>query len=79
MDRKRSQYWGEPNDAPRHPYMEFEGTPLWKALKESMIDLDVNQDIDLTEWHQYIVGYICKNLAEAKVVTEEALVVTLES
>jgi hypothetical protein len=74
MNRRRSQYWGRPVNAPVHPHKEFEGTPLWKALKRSLMDLDVNQDIELTEWHQYIVGYICKKLAKADVVTAESLI-----
>ena len=76
MTRKKSQYWGKPINAPRHPYVEFEGTPVWKAVKKAVLDLDENQDLDLTEWHQYIVGYICKKLAAADVVTEESLAKT---
>ena len=30
------------------------------------MDLDANQDIDFTEWHQYIVGYLCKQLEQDK-------------
>lgn len=73
MTRKKSQYWGKPVNESTHPYVEYEGTPVWRAVKKAVRDLDENQDIDLTEWHQYIVGYICKKLSAAKVVTEEAL------
>ena len=73
MTRKKSQYWNRPKDAPPHPYREFEGTPLWNALKKAIIDLDENQDLELTEWHQYIIGYICKKLSAANVVSDTAL------
>jgi hypothetical protein len=37
-------------------------TKAWKNIKQSIKDLEENQDISLTEWHEYIVGYICQQL-----------------
>ena len=65
--------WGRPDNAPKHPYVAFEGTPVWRALKKAMEDLDENQDLELTEWHQYVVGYACKVLARRGVVAPKAL------
>jgi len=70
--RKKSSYWGKPKDAPTHPYVELEGTPVWNAVKKALTDLDRNQDLDLQEWHQYIVGYICKTLTKHKLIKEFA-------
>jgi hypothetical protein len=58
-----SKYWGKPSDQPRHPYVEFENTPLWRAVKKALRDMEENQDLALNEWHQYVVGYVCKQLA----------------
>jgi len=71
--RKRSKYWGVPRNAPEHPYVRYEGSPAWKSLKKALVELDRNQDIDLTEWHQYIVGYLCKQLERDGVLREEQL------
>lgn len=44
----------------RHPYMDFENTPLWRAVDRAVTDLIGNQDMAEDEYHEYIVGYICK-------------------
>jgi hypothetical protein len=62
--KKKSICWGSVPKETTHPYVEFEGTPLWSAVKKAVKDLEDNQDLTLTEWHQYIVGYICKQLAK---------------
>jgi hypothetical protein len=66
--RDPSPYWGEPENAPIHPYKIYEGTPAWESLKKALMDLDQNQDIDLTEWYQYIIGYLCKQLEQDNVI-----------
>ncbi len=70
--RKKSRYWQRPKDAPAHPYVEFEGTPLWRTVKKALSDLEKNQDVELKEWHQYVVGYICKQLSKDALVTRKA-------
>jgi hypothetical protein len=51
--------------------MEFEGTPLWRGVKKALSDLEQNQDIALHEWHQYVVGYICKQLSQGDLVARK--------
>ena len=58
---------------PEHPYVEFEHTPLWRAVDRAVSDLEENQDLKLTELREYVVGYICKQLKRRKVVNESAL------
>ena len=72
--KSKSKYWGRPKNAPIHPYIEFEGTPLWKVIKKALMDFEGNQDLTLTEWHQYIVGYVCKQLSKADLVTEASTI-----
>jgi hypothetical protein len=70
--RKKSEYWKRPQNAPTHPYVQFEGTQVWRVLKKSLSDLEKNQDVELKEWHQYVVGYLCKQLVRANAVTRSA-------
>ena len=56
--KSKSKYWGRPKNAPIHPYIEFEGTPLWKVIKKALMDFEGNQDLTLTEcistsWDMY--------------------------
>lgn len=62
-----------PKDAPDHPYKKYEDTELWANIKQSIKDLEKNQDLSLIEWHEYIVGYICKQLDEAKLIKKKHL------
>jgi len=43
-----------------HPYTRYENSPLWKAIDRAITDLVSNQDMVEDEYHDYIVGYICK-------------------
>ena len=43
-----------------HPYVVWQGTPLWKAVEKAVADLVENQDLVEKEYREYIVGYICK-------------------
>ena len=70
--RKKSEYWGRPKSGLVHPYAAFEGTPLWRAVKKALSDLEKNQDIELKEWHQYVVGYVCGSLSKAGVATRRS-------
>jgi hypothetical protein len=43
-----------------HPYNEFEGSVLWKAIDKGMEALVGNGDVrEMTE-REFIVGYLCK-------------------
>lgn len=50
----------------KHPYMEFERTPLWGAVEKGIQDLIDNQDLVATEHREYIVGYLCKIITRRK-------------
>ena len=43
-----------------HPYVRWEGTPLWNAIEKGVADLVKNHDLIEKEHREYIVGYICK-------------------
>jgi hypothetical protein len=48
----------------RHPYERYQGTAEWMVIDRALVDLARNQDIVETTAHNYIVGYLCKALAE---------------
>jgi hypothetical protein len=58
---------------PEHPYVDFERTPLWRAVDRAVSDLEENQDLKLTELREYVVGYLCKQLKRRRLVNEAAL------
>ncbi|PSL41040.1 hypothetical protein B0H99_103174 [Planomicrobium soli] len=49
-----------------NPYERFEGTPLWKSLDKGIDNLAKNNDIEETARREYIVGYLCQLIDEAK-------------
>jgi hypothetical protein len=49
-----------------HPYTRWEGTPLWRVIDKAVCDLIQNQDLVEDEYHEYVVGYICKIIDSRK-------------
>lgn len=49
-----------------HPYKNYEGTELWRALNKGIGDLVQNQDLVEQANREYIVGYLCKVLTKRK-------------
>jgi hypothetical protein len=60
--RKRNDAIQEAPKGQAHPYLRWEGTPLWRAVEKAVADLIENQDLIEDEYHEYIVGYICKTI-----------------
>ena len=56
-----------------HPYIEFEKTPVWKLIDTAIVELERNRDIQLTTKREYVIGYLCQQLASKRIVTEESL------
>ncbi len=55
------------------PYRKFEGTDLWKTIGTALAELEENRDFHLTTARQYFVGYLCKQLARKKLVTDASI------
>ena len=49
-----------------HPYKQFENTALWEAINKGIADLVENHDLEETTQREYIVGYLCKVIAESE-------------
>jgi hypothetical protein len=56
-----------------HPYTEFEQTRLWQAIDSVIIELERNQDVELSTAREYVIGYLCQQLAARQVVTPASL------
>jgi hypothetical protein len=54
------------NQRGTHPYVRWEGTPLWKAIDKGIADLVGNNDIIGKADRRYIVGYLCKAVNRRK-------------
>ncbi len=46
----------------KHPYTDYEDTPLWNAIDKILSELEQNQDLKLLTPREYVVGYICKQI-----------------
>ena len=50
----------------KHPYTRWEDTPLWRVIDKAVCDLVQSQDLVEHEYHEYVVGYICKIIDRRK-------------
>jgi hypothetical protein len=57
-----------------HPYARFEETPLWREIDAALGELERNRDLHVTTKREYVVGFLCQQLATAQVPTASALV-----
>jgi len=65
MDKKSKQMrLGDPNY--RHPYMDYEDTPMWSWVWRGIRDLANNRDLTEDANRHYIVGYICKTISKGQ-------------
>ncbi len=53
-----------------HPYKEFEETMLWKTIKDGIVELERNRDVELTTAREYVVGFLCQKLIAQGLVLE---------
>ena len=55
------------------PFDEYRNTPLWKAVEASVKELAATQEIRIDTAPDYVVGYLCRELAAKRVVASEAV------
>jgi hypothetical protein len=56
-----------------HPYTKFENTLLWKVVDTAISDLLENRDVKLSTSREYVVGYLCQQLARQRIVDVSSL------
>ena len=62
--RSKQLKYGDPGY--RHPYMDYEGTPMWRWIWKALHDLVENKDLIEVEDANHIVGYFCKVIANGQ-------------
>lgn len=55
------------------PYTEYRDTPLWRALKGVLVDLEASHEITIETGRDYVIGYMCQELAAKWVIASAAL------
>ena len=55
------------------PYEEYRGTPLWRAVAGIVADLEASGEIQVATASDYVVGYVCRELAAKWVIASSAL------
>lgn len=54
-------------------YEEYRDTPLWRALADVLTDLEASHEIKVETAPDYVIGYMCRELAAKWVVASAAL------
>lgn len=54
-----------------HLYEKYEGTNMWKTIKDALSQLQVNNDIEIMTREEYVVGFLCKALDENDIVPKD--------
>jgi hypothetical protein len=55
------------------PFPEYRNTPLWRAVASIVKDLQVSREVALGTAPEYVIGYVCRELAAKRLVTDVAL------
>ncbi len=55
------------------PFDEYRDTPLWRALASVLADLEASREVTVATAPEYVIGYLCRELAAKKVVSANAL------
>lgn len=58
------------------PYSEYRGTPLWSAIEKLVVELQATGEISVATAPDYVVGFLCRELAARHLVTDQALAPT---
>jgi hypothetical protein len=54
-------------------YDEYRSTPLWRALAGIVADLEASGEIKVETAPDYVIGYMCRELAAKWVIASAAL------
>ena len=56
-----------------HAFAEYRGTPVWRALSDALAELEATGEIKVETAPDYVIGYLCQELAVKWVVASSAL------
>lgn len=57
----------------QHRYAEYQHTPLWRTIAAAVAELEANGDVSVATAPEYVIGYLCQQLALRKTVAADAL------
>lgn len=55
----------------RHPYKRYEKTAVWRAIEQGVADLIENGDISESTPRDYVVGYLTKQVLDARLTSRQ--------
>ncbi len=55
------------------PFAEYRDTPLWHALASVLGDLEASREVAVATAPDYVIGYLCRELAAKRVIDPSAL------
>ncbi len=55
------------------PFQEYRDTPLWRALAGALVELEATREVKVDTAPEYVIGYLCQELAAKQVVASSAL------
>jgi hypothetical protein len=55
------------------PFAEYRDTALWRAVSRALTDLEASGEVSVATAPEYVIGYLCRELAAKKVVTMTAV------
>ena len=58
---------------PTRSYEEYRNTPLWQAIAGIVADLEASHEIKIETAPDYVIGYMCRELAAKWVIASAAL------
>ena len=55
------------------PFAEYRDTPLWRALASALAELEASREVVVATAPEYVIGYLCRELAAKKLVGASAV------
>ena len=56
-----------------HSFAQYRDTPLWRALADALAELQATGEVKVETAPDYVIGYLCQELAVKWVVASSAL------
>lgn len=63
----------DPGEPMSRPYTQYRDTPLWAAVAEILAELQTTGEIAVATAPEYVIGYICRELAAKALLAPPAL------
>jgi hypothetical protein len=61
------------SDMSSRPFDDYRDTPLWTAIESTIRELTASKEISVNTAPDYVIGYLCRELAAKKVIDASGL------